>query len=549
LEKLTMKNMLSRYLMWFICVGALMPMQPSWAAGASITDPAGDAVEGGTVTDFLALAVTESGATLTFRLDFAEIGLAQGTVLLDTDGNRRTHGPAGCLTEAQIVFMTFGLGGAMASFEASSVSSTLNCWIAGTSLYIEMPISLLPGGTTNLEVAAVAGTSDLGANRDRVPDEGFLKLSTGEIHLDTCGTDLNPLSQLTDPAGDAPEPVDLKGVEMQRVGEHLVVRCHYHHSINPAEIYGYLTGTVYFDLDHDILTGFMNTGEVFPTFGIDAHLSYQIGHLPMGGDVSVELTQNDPVNSQILIGSLASDSTYQIEGNYIEISVPLGLFLPITNSSIARLECFDISGHYDRFPNQGGLIIGSGALRPFNSLQTGEVSVTDPGSDSVGLDNDNFIKMSAGHCQEGILLTVEYSRLQVTGQATTNLHLDTDRNAETGEATYNYFHTTKLGVEKTILVRWDLDWGGLEVLLISGTTGENLGELLPLVGLNFATNKAYITIPYRLLNSRNVNIYAKTLSGGVIPVFEDEIPDTGVLSVSTPTPKGVPFWLDLLLGD
>ena len=131
---------------------------------------------------------------------------------------------------------------------------------------MDVPLELLPESLENVEVAGVVSFDFLCEGRDRIPYEGYLRLNSGVVHIDGEGLILTPLSLLPDPVGDSSSPTDLKGFEVEAVGEHLVIRTHYHHSIEPHDFNEVSIGMLHLDIDGDILTGFQNATGVFPTF-------------------------------------------------------------------------------------------------------------------------------------------------------------------------------------------------------------------------------------------------------------------------------------------
>jgi hypothetical protein len=529
-------------------------LSPAWGA-VTIVDPAGDAFDGSTTTDFTGMTISETADLIIFQLDFIELSQGLfGSLLMDLDGNRRTHGQVpGYLTEARIEFTVAILGICTAQFFApGNASNFLNCWVDRNRFYVQLPKYLLPQGSANLEVAGIVSSNFACSGRDRIPDHGFVNVKTAEIHIDNEGLNLNPLQLLTDPAGDAPSPVDFKGFEVEVRGEHLVFRCHYHHSIEPEAINNVSIGNIHLDVDGDILTGFMNAGEVFPTFGVDVHLNYKLYALFLGGNVEVAAKVSDrenPLPVEFGLGTYVSDSWFKRNGEQLECAIPLALLPPLSQDSIAYVTTMEpISGAVDVFPDQGGVRL-NGQLRPFNKCESKEVAVLDPLGDSLafGYDNDDFVKVTAGHCQEGILLTVEYSDLLTTGTATTFLHLDLDKNPATGEPTYNSSKNTKLGVEKTIAFQWSPDALDFSVLLFQGSSGGLIGGLKPTVTMNFYANRAYFTIPYRILDGHaSIHLYAESkTNAGTYWVFCDEVPNQGVFAIPGNT-QAIPA-LNLLL--
>ena len=121
---------------------------PVWAA-VTIGDPAGDAFDGSTCTDFTGMTISETTDRITFQLDFVDLSQGlNGALLLDLDGNRQTHGQTpGYLTEARIEFTVAILGICTAQlFGPGTAYAFLNCWVDQNRFYVQLPKSLLPQG-------------------------------------------------------------------------------------------------------------------------------------------------------------------------------------------------------------------------------------------------------------------------------------------------------------------------------------------------------------------------------------------------------------------
>ena len=133
-----------------------------------------------------------------------------------------------------------------------------------------------------------------------------------------------------------------------------------------------------------------------------------------------------------------------------------------------------------------------------------------------------------------------------TGEATTFLHLDLDKNPATGEPTYNFLTNTKLGVEKTIAFQWVPDALDFSVLLYQGSSGL-IGGLKPTVTMNFYSGRAYFTIPYRILDGHaSIHLYAVSKTNiSNYYIFCDEVPNQGVFVI--PGRAVITHLLNLLL--
>ena len=540
-SQLTRVMLLSAFVM-----GMLFCFYPPLTCDAAlVTDPAGDAHSGSRFTDFWALKTWETGTDLIFGLGFVDISQGLfGALLLDTDGNRQTHGVSpDHLTEATIEFNVAILGICNAQFfDKYNRGVYLNCKVSGNALYIALPKTLLREGTHDLEVAGIASTDFLCGGRDRIPDEGYMNVTAGDIHIDNEGVVLTPLSLLTDPADDSAAPADLRGMEVKVEGEHLVIRTHYHHSLEPHDISEVSVGMVSIDLDGDILTGFQNAGGTFPTFGVDTLVKYFIYPWALGGNIEVNLVIQEPGGSSettnTQVGKYSSDSCFRRKDNVVEISIPLGLLPEGTNGATMLIGAFSpLTVYYDRFPDNGGVRLTDGSVKPFNACQSEEVFITDPVGDSFafGYDNDDLTELRACHCEEGTLLAVGYSEFTMFGEAMTSVHLDLDQDASTGEQTFNGAGDTLMGIENTLVYQsgGDNDITSLNAIAVEGSSGDFIRDIRALITLNFYGGKAYITIPYRLFEDEgSMDVHAWTMSSAFgVPSFDDEIPNSGVFSI------------------
>jgi hypothetical protein len=526
---------------WFMFI---IGFTPAWAA-VSITDPAGDTWESLPYNDFLAMEVWEQNQAMIFRLDFADAsGLFYGAVLLDLDGNRRTRGKNLSLTDGCIDFIIYPFGAYYATYtDEANVVTTLNCLFQQNSFYIALPRALLPADLSKLELAAVAGKHEKFCdNRDRIPDAGFVNYQTGEVRVDPGGYHFTAWSRLDDPSGDAPNPVDLKGVAVAREGEHLVLRVKYHHPITPESISHISLGQVMLDADKDILTGFMNASEKFPTLGVDVLLDYKIQPLSMQGTVYVNLIMQSPQNPEqqitIHVGSYDSDTWYRFTGDQVEIGIPLGLLPPISDQAVMTVCGFKVvlGERLDIFPDKAAIRLKDGSLQAFNRATGPSVAVLDPPDDSTtpGTFNDEFVKMTVARCPEGYLVGLDYKELFPIENSITSFRLDIDKNAGTGERTYNHQGDTLMGVENTIVCEFKSNYiGKLTATLINGRSGAVIRGINQLVTVNFAAGQVYLTIPYRLIGVRSgINIQAQSNTKyQQMMFFSDDIPNTGVLAV------------------
>lgn len=476
---------------------------------ASISDTVGDADGGFSFSDITALQVDETDTTLTFQLNFAD--LSQGAyvdILLDLDGNRQTHN-IGTVTEAIISVQSAILGITEAFYVAPELSENLDSWSYENSLFVELPKSLLPGNTDNLEIAAIASSDLLCSGWDRSPNQGYWRLSDGQIHIDNEGLNLSTISWLNDAVGDANEPVDLQGIEIEAMGENLLFRHYFNHSIESEEISDAIAGSISLDLDGNILTGFANVFEKFPTFGIDARIDYYQYPWALGGGFEATLIYEPNPDSDLVevnIGNHWTDSCYRIEDNRLEISIPLSLLPPITDRAVVLSDALAPLGDMDWAPDRGGIKLTDGSIEPFLSWGTPEYGVSDPTGDSYafGYDNDDITEVKASRYLEGILMQVDYTDLRLEGLGMTVIDFDLNRDSNTDIS---------------------LAFDGYTAILIDGSNGEIIQSANSLVTMDFGNNSAYVNIPDLILgSSENMDVVVRTID-----------PDYGLLYDRTDT--------------
>ena len=310
-ESLERREMMSATGDWFWSwmPPSTVPQEPTTlaptAAEVAVADPVGDAYDNSPFADMKGLSVTERSTDLLFRLDFADeaksilSGMVEGvhaSILLDLDGNRQT--PVGANAAEGIINIDVSLFGyAVASYSGPQGSHDLTAQVEGSSVSVALPRDLLPANLGNLEVAAVSSLDMSSAGRDRTPNAGYLNVASGQVRVDNRGLSLPAFSWQGDPAGDGDRFADLKGIEAEVVGEHLVLRNYYNHRIEPNDLYDVCCGTIDIDVDGDILTGMPGLTEgsnSWPTFGVDVRLDYYLYPRMLGGEVEAALTAIDP---------------------------------------------------------------------------------------------------------------------------------------------------------------------------------------------------------------------------------------------------------------
>ncbi len=573
----------TKKLVWFLVfiMGiALLVFFSDESHAAKMSDPAGDSFGGSPFNDFIEMEFTETESNYLFRIRFSN--LSQGTngcLLLDADGNRNTQGsPYGTITEYSIEFTIAILGICNAQLFKGVDATYLNCWVSGNDFNIVIPKSTLADTLSTVEIAAVSASNFLCNGRDRIPDNGYWSPHTGTIHIEDGGLSFDFLSTLSDPAGDEPSPVDLKGFQTWKQGEHLVFRVYYHHSIEARDIDAVSWNSVNLDLDKDILTGFQNTSEIYPTFGIDTSIQFSIYPWVLGGSVEANLYRPKPSEPEktvpIQIGKFATDSYFRRSENWVEFSIPIALLPTVTQRSVVILSSMEpVAGDIDMYPDEGGLSLYTGATIPIQSCSSEVQMINDPIDDSFafGMDNDEIVRVAACQSKDATLLSVQYKRLDMIGEALTALRMDLDSNANTGEIISNFAHNTQLGIEKTFVYQFISTSGGppaarqvggevvffggstggtpsFMAILVEGAAGELLRGINTLVTVHLGRKEIYVTVPHRMFtDDGSMNLHTATMStayGTAVP--SDEAPNSGVFSIASHIPATP--WTPLNMG-
>ena len=203
---------------------------------------------------------------------------------------------------------------------------------------------------------------------------------------------------------------------------------------------------------------------------------YTVNPWALGGNVEINLTLQDPTRPMettiVQVGKHSTDSSYRRSNDWIECTIPLGILPAVTDAAAVVVQSMSpISWLFDSFPDNGGVKLTDGSVKVFNVCQSQEIFVTDPTGDSFafGGDNDDLIAMKACHYTEGVLCTVEYTDLQLIGEALTAISFDLDRSVSTGEPTYNFFGDTLMGVEKSLVYPLSSTQSGRPVGRVDGT--------------------------------------------------------------------------------
>jgi len=389
-------------------------------------------------------------------------------------------------------------------------TDTLN--IAGNQISITIPLTMLGNDDGDADIVVATHTQIVKAlDFDRAPDFGVLDLNDGSVKVPFTFNS-NAGGPITDRTGDSSSS-DIVGLDANVKNGVLNIAITYNKNVEPADLsYGDdLNGWIFIDADQDLATGFTNTEQAPPTFGIDYRIEYTIGRI-LGTDASItkidhesDLTKTGYAQTTgVSIGVPYNDATFKVVGNKVFLGIPLGLLGHDEGNMDIVADSFTIqsmlNGDLESVPDkgQGALDTSTGSIKPLLSCTDTKVMITDPTGDSAGFgaDGDDITGIEACYAGDILLVTVTYSSLSLDDGAVTTIALDTDQNPDNiPEYAFVYsLYNGKLGA--SIFG----DAGGTY-------TARGVDHLITMSG-----NKMYISIPLEFLGNddRSMNLYAET---------------------------------------
>jgi hypothetical protein len=379
-------------------------------------------------------------------------------------------------------------------------------------------------------------------NFDRAPDSGVLNTLNGSVRIPHPGNSLAGGS-IADLAGDSTSP-DITGLDVDVEGGVVNIVVTYNQNVEPGDLsYGEdLTGWILIDADQTLATGFTNTEQAPPTFGIDYRIEYVLGR-SIGTDASItkvdhesDLTKSGITQTTgVLLGVPYNDATFKVVANQVFLGIPLGLFGYDDGNVDVTIDSFTVfgllDGDIDSAPDfgDGALDTSCGSIKPLLSCTGPEVSITDPVGDSsgFGLDGDDLTGVDVCSAENVLLVTVAYSSLSPDDGAVTTVAFDTDQDpGNTPEYSFVYsIYDGKLGANIFG------DSGG-------AYTGRDTTHLITMLG-----NKMYLSVPLEFLGNddgaMNINIETALISANATNPDEfdrtiyDRAPDTGFILIGS----------------
>lgn len=492
------------------------------ASATTITDPTGDFF----FPDIKELSTDTVNGNLEIVITCTDSLIGEdisGAVFIDTDQDHTTAYAKG--TGADYVYQ-YSVMSIIYSDPIKSV--TLNddmidentLYIEGNRIIITISLNMLGNDDGNMDVFVATHTQIVKAlDFDRAPDFGVLNTVDGSVQ-EQFPTSIGG-GTLTDNTGDA-GIADIRELDAKVENGRLKIEITYSNNVEP----GYLSygddhnGWIYLDTDQKLATGFTNTEQAPPTFGVDYRIEYTIGNI-LGTDASIKMIDTDSdltltgytQTTGISIGVPYNDASFRVNENKVYLDIPLGLLGYNEGNMDIVVDSFTVGGlvnsEMDRIPEQGALDTDTGSIKTLLSCVDRKVIMSDPAGDSMGfgVDGDDITSFDACYSGSTLLLTVGYTELELDDGAITTISFDTDQN----------------GYSECMLV----------YALYNGKLGANMfGEYGGKYGVREATHlitmkgkKMYISIPMEFLDnddgSMNMNVEtALIMTTAEIPLTE-----------------------------
>ncbi|RKX25008.1 MAG: hypothetical protein DRP47_10525 [Candidatus Zixiibacteriota bacterium] len=414
--------------------------------------------------------------------------------------------------------------------------NTLN--VAGNQISITIPLTMLGNDDGDMDIFVATHSQFVKAlNFDRAPDFGVLNTIDGSVRIPHPGNSLAG-GTITDLAGDSTSP-DITRLDTDIENGIVNIVVTYNQNVEPDDLsYGEdLTGWIFVDADQNLATGFTNTEQAPPTFGIDYRIEYAIGRLT-GTDASItkidyesDLTESGFTQTEgVLLGVPYNDATFKVVANQVFLGIPLGLLGYDDGNTDVVIDSFtlhgSLSGDIDSVPDfgYGALDTSDGSIKPLLSCTDPKVTVTDPVGDSsgFGLDGDDITAVDICFAGNILLVTVAYSSLSLDDRAVTTVVFDTDQDPDNIPEYYIAYSIYDGKLRANVF--------GVSVTMRDAT------HLITMLG-----NRMYLSVPLEFLGSDDgaMNIYVETanVADGERTIY-DRAPDTGFISIDRCQIKG-----------
>jgi len=505
----------------------------SCATDVTITDPIGDF----SFPDITELTATVSGGNLNVIITCTDSLIDEhiaGAVFIDADQNYTTgyHNDTGSdyvylYDVIDIVYMD-----PIKSVTLNDDTIDLNTLtVAGNQISITIPLTMLGNDDGDMDIFVATHSQFIKAlDFDRAPDFGVLNTIDGSVRIPHPGNSLAG-GTITDLTGDSTSP-DITSLDTDIENGILNIVVMYNQNVEPDDLsYGDdLSGCIFVDADQNLATGFTNTEQAPPTFGIDYRIEYTIGRL-LGTDASItkidyesNLTKSGFTQTiRVPLGVPYNDATFKVVANQVFLGIPLGLLGYDDGNMNIVINSFTVQGllggDIDSVPDfgHGALDTSDGSIKPLLSCTDPKVAITDPVGDSsgFGLDGDDITAVDICFAGNILLVTVAYSSLSLDDRAVTTVVFDTDQDLDNIPEYYFAYSIYDGKLRANVF--------GVSVIMRDAT------HLITMLG-----NKMYSSVPLEFLGDDDgaMNIYVETaiVADGERTIY-DRAPDVGFISI------------------
>ncbi|WP_406670887.1 hypothetical protein V7O67_03565 [Methanolobus sp. ZRKC4] len=476
---------------------------------AAIPDTTGDFYS----PDISSLDVLNNGNNLNIIItcteDIADYSF-YGAVFIDTDQNILTgYAENGADYVYQFSYMSI-------IYSDPMITTTLNDDMvdSGTlqaqsnTIYITLPFWMLGNDDGNADVfVAVHDQMVKALDFDRAPDYGVIDTSTGGVKIQQTASSN---ARIFDRVGDG-GAADIENIDATVGNGMLNLVITYANNVEPSSFsYGDdITGWVNIDIDQQLATGFTNTEQAPPTFGVDYRIEYAAGSLT-GTDAAIKMINTDSELAKLgysdtttrSLGVPYNDGTFKVSGNTVYLGIPLTLLGNDDGNMYITVDSFtlqdSLGGDIDSLPDNGNGAIDTsdGSIKALLSYGNDRMTFTDSESDSTGFghDGDEIVSIETGFDENNMLITVTYSSLNLDDGAITNIFFDMDQD----------------NTEDYSLI-YSLQNGKLSASMIGTFAGKfEVKEVTHLITMQ--GNKMYLSIPSVFLGNDdgNMNLHAET---------------------------------------
>lgn len=444
-----------------------------------------------------------------------------GAVFVDTDQNVLTgYADNGADYVYQFGYMSI-------IYSEPMVTTTLNdntlysdsIYVQGNQIFITLPLSALGNDDGNMNVVVVLHDQMVKAlDFDRAPDQGVFNTATRSI--ETSGLNLAG-GIVTDKIGDS-NSADIREMSASVTNGVLNIEVTYNQNIEPSG-YSYgedVTGWISIDTDQKLATGFTNTEQAPPTFGVDYRIEYAVGTLT-GTDASIKMldTGSDMTSlgysdtKSMSIGVPYNDASFKVSGNKVFLEIPLTMLGNDDGNMYIIADSFSLQGslggEMDSVPDygQGALNTADGSIKPLLAYGADKKTLTDAAADSAGFgyDGDDIVTADIGFTDNIMLITIAYSSLELDDGAITTVYFDTNQDNSPD-------YMLSLGL-------YNGDLSGTMFVMYNGKYSvREATHLITMQG-----NKMYVSVPAEFLpDDGNMDIFFET---AMVP-YDTKIPES-----------------------